>query len=230
MKMFNQRKEATAVIAHYKQNGFALAKLLTSMKWILALVGVVAGIFIAMQIRSYAGVEEKIRDTDAGDIFHEIYALKTANESLKDEISALEARLEQYSTQTSGYATMSAEIEKNEILLGDKPIQGPGVQITIASPALSLEEFVDTTNELWAAGAEAVTVNEIRLTDATDGFYTINDMVLLNGEVLSLPYAFDVFGDSTVLLEILNQPGGLLSRFWNTYPEGEILVEAKENL
>lgn len=198
-----------------------------SLKWILALVGIVAGIFIAMQVRSYAKVEERIRDTDAGDIFHEIYALKTANESLKDEISALEARLVQYSTQTSSYATLTAEIEKNEILLGYKPIQGPGVQITI-NIALSLEEIVDMTNELWAAGAEAVGVDGIRLTDATDGFYTINDMVLLNGEVLTLPYTFDAFGDSTVLLEILNQPGGVLSRFENTYPDGEILIQAKE--
>lgn len=200
-----------------------------SVKWILALVGMVAGIFIAMQVRSYAEVEERIRDTDAGDIFHEIYALKTANESLKDEISVLEARLEQYSTQTSSYATMNAEIEKNEILLGYKPIQGPGVQIAVNNPALSLEEIVDTVNELWAAGAEAVVVNGIRLIDATDGFYTINDMVLLNGEVITLPYTFNVFGDSTVLLNILNQPGGVISRFENTYPNGEITIQAKEN-
>jgi uncharacterized protein YlxW (UPF0749 family) len=200
-----------------------------SLKWILALVGMVAGIFIAMQVRSYAEVEDRIRDTDAGDIFHEIYALRTANESLKDEISALEARLEQYSTQTSGYATMNAEIEKNEILLGYKPIQGPGVQITV-NAGLGLEEFVDTTNELWAAGAEAVVVNGVRLIDATDGFYTINDMVLLNGEVLAPPYTFNTFGDATVLWEILNQPGGVISRFENTYPDGEISVQVKENL
>ena len=204
-------------------------KILISVKWILALVGMVAGIFIAVQVRSYAGVEERIRDTDPGDIFHEIYALKTANESLKDEISALEARLEQYSTQASGYTVMTAEIEKNEILLGYKPIQGPGVQITI-NIALSLEEMVDMTNELWAAGAEAVVVNGIRLMDTTDGFYTINDMVLLNGEVLTLPYTFDAFGDSTVLLEILNQPGGVLSRFENTYPEEGISIQVVENL
>ncbi|MDP2624927.1 MAG: DUF881 domain-containing protein [Candidatus Peregrinibacteria bacterium] len=193
----------------------------------LAFVGVAVGILIAVQIRSYGNVTVLIsRDTDTTDLFQEIYNLKTANESLNEEILTLEEQLAQYTDQASAYDTVVAEIEKNEILLGRKPIFGPGIVLSVDGP-LTVEWMVDLTNELWAAGAEAISIQNIRLTNDTDGFYAINDWILLDGTVIEQPYTFSAIGDGKVMTNILNQPGSSLTRLQIDY-SGSITLETAE--
>lgn len=189
-------------------------------KWFLATIGCLIGAMVVIQMRSYDTVAALIaRDPEASvegfatpeEVFQQIYTLKLANESLKEDILALEEQLGQYSDQTSAYDTLVAEIEKNEALLGMKPIVGPGLIVTIDVP-LSVEELVDFTNEWWSAGAEALSVNGIRLTDETDGFYPINDWALLHGTVLEAPYTFAAIGDATVMETVLRQPGSVANR------------------
>lgn len=170
------------------------------------------GLLIALQFRSYAGVEALLaRDVSENDVLSTIYVLKMANQSLKQDISDLETQLSQYSDQTSAYETLVAEIEKNELLLGLKPIFGPGLEV-IVNNELNVELMVDLTNEWWGAGAEAISVNDLRLTEIANSFTMLNDLLLLDGNILEVPYKFTIIGDSEVLENQLLQPGGTLDR------------------
>ena len=173
------------------------------------MVGVIVGLLAALQFRSYSGVEELLaRDASQNDVLNTIYVLKMANESLKTDISDLEAQLLQYSDQTSAYETLVAEIEKNELLLGLKPISGPGLELSIDTD-LTIEWLVDATNELWAASAEAISINNIRLTEISNGFSMLNDLLLLDGNIIEPPYEFKIIGDQDVLENLFLQPGGI---------------------
>ena len=200
------------------------------IKSTLIIVGAIVGILIAMQFRSYAGVQALlIRDSSSSDALTTIYTLKMASESLKSDISALEEQLEQYSDQTSAYAALIAEIEKNEILVGLKPISGPGVAVTIDAP-LSVESMVDLVNELWASGAEAITMNGIRVTDISNGFQTLNDLLLFDGQIIEAPYEFQAIGDSAILEAILSQPGGILTRLNAQYGQEAASIESIDQI
>lgn len=199
-------------------------------------MGLLIGLLMVIQMRSYDTVTALVvRDpasigeglTTTEEIFHQIYTLKLANKRLENEISTVEAQLEDYSDQTLAYDTLVTEIEKNEALLGSKPISGSGLTLTVHVP-LTLEDFVDLTNELWAAGAEAVQIEGIRLMDSTDGFYTINEWVLLSGQVLELPYTFEAIGDADVMQTLLNQPGGMIARLGSLeFTQTPLTFEAK---
>lgn len=180
----------------------------------LGVMGLAVGLLVVIQMRSYDSVAALVArdpETTTREIFQQIYILKLANQRLENDILTLEAQLEQYSDQTSAYDTLVAEIEKNEALLGLKPIQGPAIVLAVDTP-LTVEWMIDLTNELWAAGAEAVSVNNVRLIDSTDGFYAINDLLLLHGQVLERPYTWAAIGDVTTMQTVLNQAGGILAR------------------
>jgi uncharacterized protein YlxW (UPF0749 family) len=196
----------------------------------LVAVGMIMGILIVIQFRSYTKVQDLLsRDASSGDVLTTIYSLKIASESLKEDIFALEQQLQQYQDQASGYETLIAEIEKSEVLVGLKPISGSGVVVTV-NTAFSTEEIVDLVNQMWTAGAEAIAVNGVRLTDLTNGFYKLNDLLLLSGQPLDLPYRIEALGNSESLEEILMQPGGIISRFEAQYPVDTIKISQEAQI
>lgn len=65
----------------------------------------------------------------------------------------------------------------------------------------------------FSAGAEAVSVNSVRLTNKTIGFDTIpSSQIMLNSVILTQPYTIEAIGDKDVLDEALSQPEGIIDR------------------
>jgi uncharacterized protein YlxW (UPF0749 family) len=169
----------------------------------IILVSMIVGLLVIMQFRSYAGVESLLsREVSERDIVSTIYTLKMANESLKDDISSLETELQKYSDQSKNSENIAAEIEKNEILLGYKPISGPGLQIEI-SKNMTVEDFVDFVNEWWALGAESIVIENQRLLEQQNSFYYLNEEIIIDGEILNPPHTFKIIGDPDVLEHFL---------------------------
>ena len=54
--------------------------------------------------------------------------------------------------------------------------------------------------------------------------------ILLHGAVLSPPYEFKVLGESSVLRDVLELPGGIFDRLEDAYPGINISVERKDIL
>ena len=161
------------------------------------------GLLIMMQFRSYVGVETLLsREASEQDVVSTVYALKMANESLKEDISSLEDELQKYLDLSKSNENITAEIEKNKLLLSLKPIFGPGLQVEITSD-MKIEDFVDFTNEWWAAGAEAIILNGYSIIENHNSFYDLNELHLLNGEILESPYIFQIIGDPDVLENFL---------------------------
>ena len=82
---------------------------------------------------------------------------------------------------------------------------------------------------MWSAGAEAVSVNNIRLTNATVGFDTLpNGQISLNGVILTAPYHFDAIGDKKTLSEALTQTGGIVQRIKDSVQNADITLDQKD--
>lgn len=194
----------------------------------ILLTSVLVGFLILLQARSFTNFTDTIgRDTRA-DVFREIQILKKTNENLAQEITDLESQLASNSDKQAALEAVKKEIQKYNILTGRVAVSGPGISLDVNGnvPAIWL---VDITNELFAAGAEAVSINSIRLTNVTSGFDTIpNGQLLVNGSILKQPYHFEAIGDKKTLREALEQPLGILQRLQQSVKGADAKLEQKD--
>ena len=104
-----------------------------------------------------------------------------------------------------------ARLSRVQARTGFAAVKGAGVQATVASaPGSDNNELVRDsdlsllTDALWAAGAEAISVNGERLT-VLSSFRNVGIGILVNSRPVNPPYVFDVIGDPSTL------PANLLS-------------------
>lgn len=135
-------------------------------------------------------------------------ALETEQAELQGDVSAL-----QEDVLGSTDAGAAAELGTAEAAAGSVALAGPGVVLQLddsdqlpASPgvaegtvnAVTDQDLQIAVNGLWAAGAEAVSVNGQRLT-STSAIRTAGDAVLVDLRPLSPPYRITALGDPDAL-------------------------------
>lgn len=98
-----------------------------------------------------------------------------------------------------------ARLQRLQIRTGFSPVQGRGVQASLSSaPGGDATQMVRDsdlallTDALWAAGAEAISVNGQRLT-ALSSFRNVGIGILVNSQPVNPPYVFDVLGNPATL-------------------------------
>jgi len=196
----------------------------------ILLTSVLLGFLIVMQARSFTDVTAVVgRDTRA-DVFREIKILKTTNENLEDEITTLEDQLSKTSDSGKALQGIADEIQKYRLLTGRINVTGSGIELAVNGDVKALW-LTDIVNELFNAGAEAVAVNGIRLTDKTIGFDTIpSGQILLNSIILKKPFVFTAIGDKQVLSDALQQPQGILQRLNQSLGGVEVALVQKDDV
>jgi uncharacterized protein YlxW (UPF0749 family) len=115
-------------------------------------------------------------------------------------------------TRTSTEAQAAqARVSRVSARTGFAPVKGPGIQATVSSaPGSDSNQLVRDsdlallTDALWAAGAEAISVNGQRLT-VLSSFRNVGIGILVNSQPVNPPYVFDVVGNPDTL------PADLLS-------------------
>ncbi|MFA5820534.1 MAG: DUF881 domain-containing protein [Candidatus Gracilibacteria bacterium] len=154
--------------------------------------------------------------------------MKEKNDDLRKEVNELEDSLDQLKGQDSALGALQDEIDKYKKLSGEYPVYGPGVTIKMAAN-INTPWAIDVVNELLNSGAEAVSLNDIRIINNSAGFDTLpKGQILLNGSILKAPYEFKVIGEPTQLIKILELPGGLFDRLEAAFPGSPIQTERKE--
>jgi len=109
--------------------------------------------------------------------------------------------------------TMDENIAKYQILTGTTKVQGEGVEITI-DYKLTLAQQVDLLNALRNIGAEAIAINNKRITAKTG----------LDQNTFSMPYGIHVIGNKNILYEALTRRGGIIEQL------GQAEVSKKDKL
>ena len=151
-------------------------------------------------------------DQDLAIIVHELGA---ENDALRRETLRLEMRIADVERTDEGQLALlneaARELQALRVLTGLEPAAGPGVILRVNDPddVLLTQDFVDVANELRAAGAEAVSIDGIRL-GTTTGIKTSPDGMTVGGT----PVAGDVvvvraIGHPATLAQAVGMPGGL---------------------
>lgn len=188
---------------------------------ILLISGLVLGALIITQAKYFTNYVSSVGRDSSENVFRKIQILKTSNDELKEEIEKLDKQLEEISTQTSALESINKEIERNKLIAGEADVYGPGISLKINTDISGIW-FTDIVNDLFASGAEAVSVNNIRLTEATIGFDTLpNGKIMLNGVILNPPYNFAAIGEGQTLQVALESPFGIVEKMKATIEDLE---------
>ncbi|MGQ0551013.1 MAG: DUF881 domain-containing protein [Armatimonadota bacterium] len=159
-----------------------------------------------------------------------VYALATLLRQEREARAETEAKLGELQKRQAEFeraamegrtltAAMSRELDGLRLLVGLRAMRGPGVVVRLADAksqpsgstpvVVTYQDLVSVVNELWAAGSEAIAVNNQRVT-ATTGFGQVGGTVVVNLQRLSGPFTITALGDPATLEGALNIRGGLV--------------------
>ncbi|MFF2810328.1 DUF881 domain-containing protein [Streptomyces sp. NPDC058000] len=187
---------------------------LTRAQLIVALLLFILGLGLAIQVRSTSD-SSALRGARQEDLVRILDELDNRSQRLTDEQRRLEGQkteLENSSDQAEEARKQTVEKEQQlGVLAGTVAAQGPGINLTIDDPHHSVEadKLLDTIQELRAAGAEAIQVNDVRVVAST----SLSDLrggVEIDGKRVTPPYRFKVIGKPEDLEPALNIPGGVV--------------------
>ena len=128
---------------------------------------------------------------------------------VENEVAALDAQIQSFTAATPQSGTPD---EDAFTARSTRPVSGPGVQITLsdappgqipegATPndlVIHQQDIEDTMNALWSGGAEAMTVQGVRVTSRTI-IRCIGNVILVDGTSYSPPYVIQAIGDPATL-------------------------------
>jgi uncharacterized protein YlxW (UPF0749 family) len=179
--------------------------------------------------------------------------LRETNGELTKKIAELQTNLAKYqkaAAEDNGNAKLlSADLQKANLLAGLVAVTGPGVVVTLKDsknpppkPAdMSQESYVEMTrpylihdqdiqaviNELRAAGAEAIAVNDQRVV-ATTAVRCVGPTVLVNTVPTNgSPVKIQAIGDADTMVTALTMPGGVADQYKITDPSMFAIERAK---
>ena len=168
--------------------------------WVIALL---VALVATVQIRSQAEVERSLVGVDPTSLAFLIDDLHRANDSLSAEKTDLTQRRATLQSGGSGAAdqVLSDEAVRLRALEGLLPVHGPGVVLVIDASGLTALDLQDALNNLAAAGAEAIEVNDRRVVTGVPIAET-SDGVSVDGAVIVPPWKISVIGNADRLANV----------------------------
>lgn len=169
-----------------------------------AIVLVVFGLLVtvaAVQTSRNASVDQSSRASliDQINLRRDAVA-RLQNQLANDQSRQLKLRNQLTALETAQQAVLS-RVQRLGARTGFGAVRGPGVQLTVASaPNSDASQTVRDsdlallTDALWAAGAEAISVNGERLT-VLSAFRNVGIGILVNSQPVNPPYVFSVIGN-----------------------------------
>jgi len=203
----------------------------TRAQLIVALLLFVLGLGLAIQVRS-TSENSSLRGARQEDLVRILDELDGRTKRLEDEKQSLERQrteLESSSDQAEEARKQTRQKARQlGVLAGTVGAQGPGINLTVTDPGGSVEAdmLLDAVQELRAAGAEAIEVNDVRVVASTY-FSDSGGGVRVDGHRISPPYRFQVIGKPQDLEPALNIPGGVVQTLRKEQADASVSASKK---
>lgn len=183
---------------------------------IIALVFMVLGFMLTVQFKTTERARN-IRIERVEDLSERLRIVEAEKNQVQKELADLR--------KNSGHLMSSAEIERLNLLAGTSEVFGPGLEIVLddstsskkvgENPNLYIvhdEDLLRILNELRAAGAEAIAVNEQRI-GAMSELRCAGPTVSINNVRSAPPYVIKAVGDPKTMASALRLRGGVVDTF-----------------
>jgi uncharacterized protein YlxW (UPF0749 family) len=179
----------------------------------LGAICLLLGVMMVMQFRSQRQIREEVprSTTDQATYISQLYE---SNTELQQQVDELNGELARYRQDVSGgksnLDSVTRDIQSLRMANGEVEVTGPGVTV-LADGDVTVLELQDLVNELRNASAEAIAVNEVRLTTRSAIAASEDGRITIDRQPISRPYRLEAIGDHDTLVPALERKGGLIA-------------------
>nr|WP_308129959.1 DUF881 domain-containing protein [Kitasatospora aureofaciens] len=183
---------------------------------VVALLLFSLGLALAIQVRSTNDHHSQLRGARQEDLVRILDELDSRQQRLQQEKAELEQSLAKLENSSNQAKEAQEQTKKKAtelgVLAGTVKATGPGIVLTVDDPQgqVKADMLLDTLQELRAAGAEAIQINDVRVVVNTYFTDAAGGGVQIDGKKVSQPYRFTVVGNPQDLTPALNIPGGVV--------------------
>lgn len=185
---------------------------------VVAIVCAFLGFLLTYQFKQLSVANSGDIDYDSADILSEIENLRKEKEDLQKNNEILSEELKMLEDAAAKEGEIEGEIKKQldnaRMQIGLLDVRGPGIVITLTLKnsvfgtngtqtinTVSEEEIVNLINSLWYAGAEAISINEMRITPQTG--------IKMAGSSISIGSAGRVDPNSEIVIKAIGDKNNL---------------------
>lgn len=177
---------------------------------------------------------ENLRETE---LREKIASWKSKYDDANEKLEDVNKKIEEYELEIEQDAESSEafekEIQQSELLVGNTDVSGEGVEITLYDTdesSITASDLVELVNELKFAGAEAISINNVRVINMTDIVDIADRFILIKPrQRLSSPYVIKAIGNQTYLTSTLSlKNSGYIDR--HTSIGQNIKIEKQRNI
>lgn len=192
----------------------------------VAVVAAILGLLVVIQLRGQTGGSE-LQSMTAQELTSIVANQNAGNDRLRAEVTTLQNQLAELQADRANGATSVGQIESElgriRAWTGLDAIAGRGVQITI-NGEIDAAAVDDLLNELRNAGAEAITIDDIRVIAKTS-ISGVPGSLDVDGFLLRDPFTIRAIGRPEALVGSLTRVGGIIAQLAATNPAATVEVE-----
>ncbi|MDF2630484.1 MAG: hypothetical protein K0R39_4315 [Symbiobacteriaceae bacterium] len=196
---------------------------LRHLPWAIALVCVVLGFMLSMQFK----VQKQVKLTDltamsrAQDLAQQLEQAEKARDDSMTELEQLRQEMTKVINQQAGFEDLGRQLEEAQRAAGLVALTGQGVVIEMRDATRPLApgetannllihdyDVLRVINELFASGAEAMSINEQRVIGRTE-IICAGPVVIVNGIRTAPPIVIKAIGKAEDLEMAITMKGGL---------------------
>lgn len=189
----------------------------------------VLGVFLAVQLQTKPAVATAAGMDSSRQIgATTIHRLEEEQTSLKRQIAQLRVQIQEQeqaaALRRTNVGDLPAVVEAERVAAGLVALKGAGLKLVTDDTTLKTiaptedanryiiheYELRDIVNVLWAAGAEAISINDERLV-TNSSIYCVGTTILVNNTRMSPPYEIRAIGDVVALEDTLGDANVLRS-------------------
>ena len=209
---------------------------------ILCLTFFLLSFAITVQLRVTSTADSEVtQEKIVTELKDKIFELNGDNEKLAKKYEQSQQTLEEVRTRAAENDTSNKEkndlIRKYTLIQGDTDVKGPGTIVRYyplekksngdeVGPSDITKDLIDIVNELKNAGAEAIAVNDIRIT-STSSIEMEKNNIVIDGKRIARPFVVKAIGNSETMNSSLIRPGGTIELIKNDRAKIELVI-AKE--
>ncbi len=170
---------------------------------------------------------ETMRETE---LRSELTSWREKYEEINSKVSETDAKISEYKQELDNDENIAnllqEEVKEAEGYLGYTKLQGQGIVVTLqdSNVDITYSDLLRLVNELNAAGAEAISINDERIVSRSDIATVDYIKILVNDSRIFSPYEIKAIGDKKYLASALNVKYGYIDEMRNN----EKIVEYAE--
>jgi len=191
----------------------------------IAAVCLVLGIMLAIQFKTTSTYNPQYITERVQDLADKLKSVTEERDAMAEEVLSLRSQLKNVRENNQAMADLQKELQRNSLFAGLLPVNGSGIIITVNDIPRNLQsgdnsnpnnfivhdqDLLFLVNELKASGAEAVSVNDERIT-AISEIRCAGTLILVNTNRIAPPFVIKAIGNPEMLASGMELQGGWLA-------------------